>query len=269
MHRRAQTCRQLRQVLVSQRQADAQTSRLGQHVGDVGGQVQVVLELVDVDHHRRPLVGRARRTRPRAACQSCETASEPSSAAASGPMSPLASETSSTLRSAEDGVEVERRLRLPDNGAHARTQQEGPQFVHDWCDGLLAFAVAQCSNQAQKGLRATSSVSPATALRRKRGLESSTGSAQSVMPGLSASVSRAACRMSCSARPPVLAIEIVEDGQHLIGDQLSRTAAARKNIEAHRPLLVGRVEHHDVVTGALRAPGAAPLQRGRPWGQSR
>src|SRR5580704_5300430 len=48
-HRRAHGGLQLVQVLVGQPEADAETAGLGQRIGEVQRQVQVILELIDVD----------------------------------------------------------------------------------------------------------------------------------------------------------------------------------------------------------------------------
>ena len=137
---------------MSQRQSHSQSSGLGQYVGDVRGQMQVVLELVDVDHHRRSLVGRHAHA-PQSCLPKLRDGQRSEQGCSLRTDESLGERHEQDLALGEDGVKIKGRVCLADDGAHSRAQQEGPEFVHYRRDGLLTFTFAEVApGRAEAGL---------------------------------------------------------------------------------------------------------------------
>ena len=139
-HCRSDRRRELGQVLVGQRQAEAETACLGEDVGEVCGQVEVVLELVDEGHDWVATLswnvdslegGVPELSDDERAEQSSGLAAELTLGQRHEQDAPLG----------EDVSHVEARGRLTDHGSHARAEEKGSELVHHGRDCLMAFGL--------------------------------------------------------------------------------------------------------------------------------
>jgi len=150
--------------------------------------------------------------------------------------------------------------------ARMRGRRKGAQLVHDRRDRLLALSVSQALIPGPERFKAISSVSPATALRRKSELKAAPagrrGHARPVCQGEQRRVEDVLVRGPSSLGRG--------RGRRPIPGRRPTPLAfpAGEHVEAHRPRLVCRIEHGDVVAALRRMRSRTPSMR-CPWGRRR
>ena len=109
--------------------------------GEIGGQVQVILELVDEAHRRMPLLRRDRHPALSGGPQ-LRHHQRPEQCRRLRAEQTLGEGDQQDLAFGEHGRHVEGRVGLADHGSHPGPQQERSQLVHHRGDRLVPFSVA-------------------------------------------------------------------------------------------------------------------------------
>ena len=117
------------------------------------------------------------------------------------PEQALAEIDQQNLALGEDPAQVKTPPGLPDDGPHFRAQQQRAQLVHNRRDGRRSLGLTPRLKATPERPQANRIATRGTTRRRKPASVSSSGKAASVMPGVRASVSSDAPRMSCVRGP--------------------------------------------------------------------